>query len=125
MQYYSEDHVWVRVVGAAVTLGLSRHAAAELGELTFVELPGRGRRVARGDVLCVVESVKTAADVASPVSGVVCEVNERLVETPGLVNSSPEEDGWLCRLREVPDSDLADLIAPAAYAAALVRPNRP
>lgn len=122
MRYYSEDHVWVCPGPAGATLGLSAHAAAELGELTFVELPRPGTRLAPGDLLCVVESVKTAADVACPIHGVVTEVNHRLVEEPRLVNASPTTDGWICRLAEMASADLAPLLTEEEYEATVVHP---
>jgi glycine cleavage system H protein len=125
MQYYSEDHVWVRPDRDGATVGISRHAAAELGEVTFVELPTRGARVAAGDLLCVVESVKTAADVACPVQGTVQDVNALLLDQPSLVNASPEADGWLCRLCDVPAGDLASLMTDTEYAAAIAPPPAP
>lgn len=119
MHYYSEDHVWVRLCDGTATLGLSRHAAGELGELTFVELPGPGTRFARGDVLCVVESAKTAADVACPVGGVVCAANRLLQDHPALVNSSPEGDGWVCRLADIDAADVPRLLTAEQYEAFL------
>ena len=119
MRYYSEDHVWVEWCNGIATLGISPHAAQELGELTFVELPRPGARVARGEVLCVVESVKTAADVASPVGGTVCTANHLLDDHPERLNASPEDEGWICRLADVPAADLASLLSPERYAAFL------
>jgi len=123
MRYYSEDHVWVGIDGGEATLGISPHAATELGELTFVELPRLGSRVAPGDVLCVVESVKTAADVACPVHGVVTAVNRRLADEPGLVNRSPVGDGWICRLGQLAPADLAKLLSETQYEA-FIRSDR-
>jgi glycine cleavage system H protein len=117
MRYYSEDHVWVELCARTATLGLSRHAAAELGKLTFVEPPRLGARIARGETLCVVESVKTAADVSSPVSGTVCATNPLLEEHPDCVNTNPETEGWICRLTEVEPADLAGLLSAECYAA--------
>jgi glycine cleavage system H protein len=117
MQHYSEDHIWVRVLDQTATLGLSRHATAELGELTFVELPNPGARFARGDVFCVVESVKTAADLCCPIRGTVCAVNRLLENQPALLNSSPEDDGWVCRLTDVDPADILHLLTPEQYEA--------
>jgi glycine cleavage system H protein len=121
MRYYSEDHVWLELQVDSATLGLSRHAVTELGELTFVELPTPGSRCARGDVLCVVESRKTAADVCSPVGGTVVAANELLHEQPGLVNASPEAAGWICRLTDIAAVDLTALLSPAQYEALVAR----
>jgi glycine cleavage system H protein len=119
MRYDSEDHVWVRLDDGIATLGISRHAAAELGELTFVELPRPGTRLARGDALCVVESVKTAADVPCPLGGTVCAANTLLEDQPALVNSSPEDDGWICRLTDIAPADLTRLLTAPQYEAFL------
>lgn len=119
MRYYSEDHVWVHLDNGTATLGISRHAAEELGEITFVELPPAGTRVARHDVLCVVESAKTAADVGAPLSGTVAAANRGLEEQPGLVTSSPEDEGWLCTLVDLDPAELSCLLSAEAYAALL------
>ncbi len=124
MQRYSEDHVWVRLDGPLATVGLSRHAAEELGSVTFVELPPKGARLAAGGPLCIVESSKAAADIPCPVTGVVEETNSRLESQPDLLTASPEEDGWVCRLREVSPDDLAALMTPAQYANSLARGPR-
>ena len=112
---YSEDHVWAETGPAGLAVGLSRHAAHELGEITFVELPRPGLRVAAGEVLCVVESVKTAADICTPVGGVVGAVNRRLEAHPGLLNASPEAEGWICRLEGVEAAALESLLEPSQY----------
>ena len=109
--------MWVQLGAGSATLGLSRHAAAELGELTFVELPCSGAPVVRGGVLCVVESVKTAADLCSPVGGTVCDTNRLLEDQPSLINSSPEGEGWVCRLTDVDPVEAASLMTAAQYAA--------
>lgn len=121
MPYYSEDHVWVQVDDRIATLGVSRHAADELGEVTFVELPPPGARLARGDVLCVLESAKTAADVACPLGGTVCAVNRLLDGAPAQVNSSPEGDGWICRLADLDLADIPRLLTAEQYAAFLAQ----
>ena len=115
MKYYSEEHQWVRVDGDTVTVGISAFAAEELGEVNFVELPEPGALMAAGDTLCVVESVKAASDVIAPVSGRVVEVNASLTENPGQLNDSPESDGWICRLCQVPAAELAALMDEKHY----------
>jgi glycine cleavage system H protein len=114
---YSDDHVWAEAEAGQVTVGLSRHAAAELGEITFVEMPHPGLKVAPGEALCVIESVKTAADVCTPVGGVVVALNQRLEALPALLNSSPEDQGWICRLGGVEAAALERLMSPEQYAA--------
>ena len=115
MKYYSEEHQWVLVDGDTVTVGISAFAAEELGEVNFVELPTPDTEIAAGETLCVVESVKAASDVISPVSGRVVEVNASLAENPGQLNDSPESDGWICRLRQVPAAELAALMNEKRY----------
>ena len=115
---YSEDHLWVRLEsGSRATLGISRQAAEEVGEITFVELPALGTPLSPGDVLCVMESVKTAADVTTPIGGIVCEVNRLLDEKPRWVNDSPEETGWLCRLEQVDQAQVQGLMNREQYLA--------
>jgi glycine cleavage system H protein len=96
---YSDDHEWLRPDGAEGLVGITRYAADELGDVVFVELPTVGRTLARGETFGVIESVKTASDLYSPVSGEVIEVNTGLGGAPQLVNEEPYGEGWLIRLR--------------------------
>lgn len=96
---YSDDHEWLRPEGGEGLAGITRYAADELGDVVFVELPAVGRTLARGESFGVIESVKTASDLYSPVSGEVIEVNEALAGSPQLVNEEPYGGGWLIRLR--------------------------
>ncbi len=96
---YTEDHEWLRVDGDAATVGITAYAADELGDVVFVELPAVGRTLTRGETFGVIESVKTASDLYSPVSGEVVEVNDALAGSPQLVNEEPYGGGWLIRLR--------------------------
>src|SRR4029450_8909227 len=91
---YAKSHEWVRVSGDTATVGITDHAQHELTDIVFVELPAVGRKVKAGEACAVVESVKTASDIYSPVSGEVVEVNKTVVENPGLVNSEPYGGGW-------------------------------
>lgn len=95
---YTQSHEWLRYEAAEVVIGITNHGQKSLGEIAFVELPAVGVAVAKGQTLCVVESVKAASEILSPVSGVVRRVNQDLVERPQLINSSAEQDGWLCVL---------------------------
>ncbi len=115
MKYYTEDHEWVEVSGGEATIGISEYAAGELGDITFVELPSEDEDYIVGDTLATVESVKTASDVYAPISGTVCAVNEELSEDPGIINSSPEEKGWICKLKDFDTSELDDMMSPDAY----------
>ena len=96
---YSDDHEWLRPDGDEGLVGITRYAADELGDVVFVELPTVGRTLARGETFGVIESVKTASDLYSPVSGEVVEVNTGLAGAPQLVNEEPYGAGWLIRLR--------------------------
>jgi glycine cleavage system H protein len=96
---YSDDHEWLRPDGGEGLVGITRYAADELGDVVFVELPAVGRTLARGETFGVIESVKTASDLYSPVSGEVIEVNGDLAGSPQLVNDEPYGGGWLIRLR--------------------------
>jgi glycine cleavage system H protein len=117
---YSTEHQWVELGAAGVaTVGITAHAAAELGDITFVELPAIGKQVAAGEALCVIESVKAASDVFAPVGGTVAEVNSTLDTDPARVNSDPEGAGWICRLRGVDAGELGRLLSATDYAAHL------
>lgn len=115
MKYYSKDHEWVKAIGEEAYIGVSEFAAKELGDITFVELPDLGKDLIVGDVLGVVESVKAASDVFSPISGTVTEVNMELDDDPGRINTSAEEDGWICKLENIDLGELEDLMDEKAY----------
>ena len=115
MKHYTEEHEWVEVEDGVATMGISEYAARELGDITFVELPENGSEYGQGDVLSVVESVKAASDVFAPVSGRVIATNRMLADRPELVNESPEEDGWICKLGEVDETELENLMTEAEY----------
>jgi glycine cleavage system H protein len=113
---YRESHEWVREdEGDGVTVGISDHAQAELGDMVFVELPEPGMSYAQGDACAVVESVKAASDIYAPVSGEVVEINEALEDDPGLVNNDPYGDGWLFRMEPSEVSELDGLLDAEAY----------
>lgn len=115
---YTRDHEWIAPEGnGQATVGITDHAQAALGDITFVELPPPGRRVKAGEPLAVVESVKAAADVYAPAAGVVTAVNEALDKHPELVNQEPFGKGWLCKLGEVEESALEALMTAEQYAA--------
>ena len=105
---FIDSHEWVKVDDNTVIVGISDHAQNELGEVVFVELPAIGDEFVSGDEAAVVESVKAASEVYTPLSGEVIEVNEALEENPELVNTSPYEDGWFFKLR-VSDENLGSI----------------
>ena len=117
IERFTKDHEWIRVDGGIATIGITDHAQSQLGDIVFVEVPEEGKEVAKGDEAAVVESVKAASDVYSPVSGTVLEGNAALGDNPGLVNEEPEGDGWFFKLTLSDPSELESLMDEAAYAA--------
>jgi glycine cleavage system H protein len=114
---YTAEHEWIRDEGEGIVcVGITDHAQEQLGDLVFVELPEPGEALTRGAECAVVESVKAASDVFSPLSGEVVESNEALVDTPELINQDPYGDGWVLKMRVAEPSELADLLGAAAYA---------
>jgi glycine cleavage system H protein len=112
---YADTHEWVRVNGKTAVVGISDHAQELLGELVYVELPEVGADIAAGDEVCVVESVKAASDVYSPVSGTIVEVNEALEGAPNLVNDAPYSGGWLFKVELSNVSEAEAMMDAAAY----------
>src|SRR4051812_46433308 len=113
--YYTKDHEWVRVEGDTATVGITDYAQGQLGDVVFVEVPEAGRQLSQGGEAAVVESVKAASDVYAPVSGEVIEGNAALADTPDLVNTAPEGEGWFFKLRLSDTSQLDALMDEAAY----------
>lgn len=114
---YAASHEWVRVDDDGVaTIGISDHAQDALGDIVFVELPEPGATINAKDEVAVVESVKAASDVYSPLSGEVTEVNEALLDAPETVNSSPYENGWFYKLQLNDEAELDELMDAEAYA---------
>ena len=113
--YYTQDHEWIDVEGDTGTVGITDYAQGQLGDITFVELPDAGSTVKKGDAPCVVDSVKAASDVYAPVSGTVTEANAALEGEPELVNTDPEQGGWLFRLTLADAGELDGLMHRAAY----------
>ena len=113
--YFTSEHEWIKVEGDIGTIGITDHAQSALGDVVFVELPSIGRRVTKGGDAAVVESVKAASDVYSPVSGEVAEANEAIVDQPALVNESPEDTAWFFKVKLSNPSELDGLMDRAAY----------
>ena len=114
---YAKSHEWVRVSGDTALVGITDHAQHELTDVVFVELPAVGRSVKAGEACAVVESVKTASDIYSPVSGEVLEVNPALSGNPGLVNTEPYTGGWFYKIKLANPAEVGALMADAAYKA--------
>ncbi len=115
--YFTKDHEWLDVTGATATVGITYYAQEQLGDVVFVEVPDAGRVVAKGKEAAVVESVKAASDVYSPVSGTVTEANAALAADPALVNTAPEGEGWFFKLTLSDLSELEGLMDAVAYKA--------
>jgi glycine cleavage system H protein len=114
-RYFSEDHEWIDVDGAVGTVGITDYAQSQLGDITYVDLPAPGQAVNKGDAACVVDSVKAASDVYSPVSGTIEGANDALGDEPELVNSDAEAAGWLFRVTLSDPAELEALMDRAAY----------
>ena len=112
---YSKEHEWVEVDGDVCTLGITEFAQNELGEVVYVELPEPGSTYAAGDEIGSIESVKAVAEVYTPVSGEIVEINEELIDTPEMVNENPHDDAWLVKIRLSEPSELEDLMSAEAY----------
>ncbi|KAM0934536.1 putative glycine cleavage system H-protein/Simiate [Dioscorea sansibarensis] len=113
---YSPSHEWVKhEEGSVATVGITDHAQGHLGEVVFVELPESGTKVTKGGSFGAVESVKATSDVNSPISGEVVEVNTKLSAAPGLINSSPYEDGWMIKVQPSSVSELDSLMGSKEY----------
>ena len=112
---YAKSHEWVRINGDAGTVGITDHAQHELTDIVFVELPAVGRKVKAGEACAVVESVKTASDIYSPVSGEIIEINPAVVENPALVNTDPHAAGWFYKLKLSQPAELDTLLSPSDY----------
>lgn len=114
---YAKSHEWVRVNGDVATVGITDHAQHELTDVVFVELPNVGRKVRAGEACAVVESVKTASDIYSPVSGDIVAVNKAVSDNPALVNTSPFGEGWFFQVRLANAAEVEGLLTPEAYRA--------
>jgi glycine cleavage system H protein len=112
---FAKSHEWVRVSGDTATIGITDHAQAELTDIVFVELPAVGRKVKAGEACAVVESVKTASDIYSPVSGEIIEVNKNVVDNPSLVNSEPDSNGWFYKIKLSNAAEVNSLLSPDDY----------
>ena len=116
-RYFTEDHEWIEVDGSTATVGITDYAQSQLGDIVFVEVPGEGATVTKGGEAAVVESVKAASDVYSPVTGTVTEGNPALADDPALVNTAPEGDGWFFKLTIADKAELDGLMDESGYKA--------
>ena len=112
---YTKSHEWVRVSGDTATIGITDHAQHELTDIVFVELPEAGRKVKAGEACAVVESVKTASDIYSPVSGEIVALNQPVTDNPALVNTEPYAGGWFFKIKLSNPAELNALLSPEDY----------
>ena len=112
---YAASHEWIRQENGAGTVGITDHAQQELTDVVYVELPKIGAQVKAGQQVCVVESVKAASDIYTPISGAITEVNEALSANPALLNTDPFGDGWIFRIALSSPEEVAQLKTPAQY----------
>jgi glycine cleavage system H protein len=113
---YAKTHEWVRVAGDYATIGITDHAQHELTDVVFVELPAKGRKLKAGESCAVVESVKTASDIYSPLSGEVTDINDAVVANPALVNTDPNGEGWFFKIKISNPAEAQKLLSADDYA---------
>ncbi|MEN9061292.1 MULTISPECIES: glycine cleavage system protein GcvH [Ponticoccus] len=114
---FTEEHEWLETEGDLVVVGITAHAAEQLGDVVFVELPETGTEVSKDDEVVVIESVKAASDILAPIDGEIVEVNEAIVADPGKVNEDPEGDAWFFKIRPADPAQMDDYMDDAAYKA--------
>lgn len=112
---FTEEHEWLMVEGDLVVVGITEHAATQLGDIVFVELPEVETMVAKGDEVCVIESVKAASDILAPLEGEIVEVNDKLVTNPALVNEDPLGEAWFFKMKVDDLSALDELMDEDEY----------
>ena len=113
--FFTRDHEWIRVEGDTATVGISDHAQSALGDIVFAEVPEAGKTLAKGQEAAVVESVKAASDVYSPVGGEVVEGNAAVADDPALINRDPEGEGWFFKLKLSDPGEVDGLMDEASY----------
>jgi len=113
---YTKEHEWLKVEGDLVVVGITEHAATQLGDVVFVELPETDAMVQAGDEVCVIESVKAASDILAPVDGEIVAVNDKLVDNPGLVNEDPTGRAWFFKMKVTDLSVLDEFMDEDEYA---------
>ncbi|MET4101124.1 glycine cleavage system H protein [Roseovarius sp. MBR-78] len=114
---FTEEHEWLRVEGDLVVVGITEHAAEQLGDVVFVDLPEVGKAVTKDDEVVVIESVKAASDILAPIDGEIVEVNEMLADEPGKVNDDPMGDAWFFKIKPEDPSQMDEYLDEAAYKA--------
>ncbi len=112
---FTEEHEWLEIEDDLVIVGITAHAAEQLGDIVFVELPEEGREVTKDEEVVVIESVKAASDILAPLDGEIVEVNEPIVEEPGKINEDPEGEAWFFKMKVEDLSALDDMMDEKAY----------
>ena len=112
---YTETHEWLKLKDNKAIVGITDHAQSELTDIVFVELPQIGKKVKKGDELCIVESVKSVSEIYAPISGIITKVNNQLDDAPETVNSSPYDEGWLVELEVENKSEIDKLLDSKSY----------
>ena len=112
---YTKEHEWVKIENDQAVFGITEHAQSELGDITFVEVPEKGTTAKQFETLSVVESVKAASDIYAPLSGNIIDVNEKLLNAPELINKSPYEEGWICKIKISDPAQISNLMDAKAY----------
>lgn len=115
MKYFTEDHVWVEIRGDEATVGISQHAADELGDIDYIELPLEDEDVIVGDDIGLLESTVDSMAIYAPLSGTILAVNEELENEPSLISEFPEDKGWICKINNIDDSELDDMMNETSY----------
>ncbi|HDZ50992.1 MULTISPECIES: glycine cleavage system protein GcvH [Sulfitobacter] len=112
---FTEEHEWLRVEGDEIVVGITIHAAEQLGDVVFVELPDEGTTVSKDDEVVVIESVKAASDILAPIDGEIIEVNSTLSDNPALVNDDPQGEAWFFKMKASDPSQMDEFMDEAAY----------
>ncbi len=112
---FTEEHEWLRIEGDLVVVGITEHAAEQLGDVVFIELPDTDQEVAKDDEVVVIESVKAASDILAPIDGEIVEVNAMLVDEPGKVNDDPQGEAWFIKMKPADLSQMDEMMDEAAY----------
>ncbi|TYB95644.1 MAG: glycine cleavage system protein GcvH [Kosmotoga sp.] len=112
---YSKSHEWVKKEGEIGIIGITDYAQNQLGDIVYVELPEAGNEINNGEMLCTVESVKAASDIYSPVTGEIAEINEKLEESPEIINEDAEGKGWICKIKLSDETELDKLMNKEEY----------
>ncbi len=115
MKYYTEDHIWVEIRGDEATVGISQYAVDELGEIHGIELPPEDEDVIVGDDIGALEFAHDDMTIYAPLSGTITAINEELESDPELIDESPEDKGWICKLNNIDDSELDDMMNETGY----------